>query len=180
MTFLTDLSLPVRDSRVHGEGPRRLMIASTCTIRNIRELSGHEEAGARVAGELANGGAGARFVRADVAAASDVDALVEAATGRFGSLEILMHFAGIGMERHALRTTREDWDRILAVNLTGTFLVMQAAVASSTPFPGRAPRTPPRRGSRPMRMGARSARGPRSRRPRKRATHPRNLHVLDD
>ena len=88
-----------------------------------------EEAGARVAGELANGGAGARFVRADVAAASDVDALVEAATGRFGSLEILMHFAGIGMERHALRTTREDWDRILAVNLTGTFLVMQAAGA---------------------------------------------------
>ena len=47
--------------------------------------------------------------------------------GGFGSLEILMHFAGIGIERHALETTREEWDRVIAVNLTGTFLVMQAA-----------------------------------------------------
>ena len=38
-----------------------------------------------------------------------------------------MHFAGIGMERPALDTTIEDWDRIIAVNLTGSFLVMRAA-----------------------------------------------------
>ena len=88
-----------------------------------------EEAGARVAEDLRADGADARFTRADVADANDVDAMVEATVGRFGSLEILMHFAGIGVERHALDTTREEWDRILAVNLTGTFLVMQAAGA---------------------------------------------------
>ena len=88
-----------------------------------------EEAGARAAEGLRADGADARFVRADVADANDVDAMVEATISRFGSLEILMHFAGIGMERHALDTTREEWDRILAVNLTGTFLVMQAAGA---------------------------------------------------
>ena len=86
-----------------------------------------EEAGTRVAEDLEANGAGARFVRTDVSVADDVGALVDAVTDRFGSLEILMHFAGVGMERLALETTREEWNRIIAVNLTGSFLVMQAA-----------------------------------------------------
>ena len=86
-----------------------------------------EEAGTRVAEDLTTNGAGARFVRTDVSVADDVGALVDAVTDRFGSLEILMHFAGVGMERLALETTREEWNRIIAVNLTGSFLVMQAA-----------------------------------------------------
>ena len=86
-----------------------------------------EEAGARVVEDLKTNGAGARFVRTDVSDAADVGALVDAVTDRFGSLEILMHFAGVGMERLALETTREEWNRIIAVNLTGSFLVMQAA-----------------------------------------------------
>ena len=88
-----------------------------------------EEAGSRVADDLQAGDARALFIRTDVADADDVNALIEAATGRFGSLEILMHFAGIGMERHALETTLDEWNRIIAVNLTGTFLVMRAAGA---------------------------------------------------
>ena len=86
-----------------------------------------EEAGTRVAEDLKANGAGARFVRTDVSDADDVGALVDAVTDRFGSLEILAHFAGVGMERLALETTREEWNRIIAVNLTGSFLVMQAA-----------------------------------------------------
>ena len=67
-----------------------------------------EEAGTRVAEDLKTNGAGARFVRTDVSDAGDVGALVDAVTDRFGSLEILMHFAGVGMERLALETTREE------------------------------------------------------------------------
>ena len=88
-----------------------------------------EGAGPRVADELKAGGTPALFVRTDVADADDVNALIEAAIGRFGSLEILMHFAGIGVEKHALETTLDEWNRIIAVNLTGSFLVMQAAGA---------------------------------------------------
>lgn len=87
------------------------------------------EAGPRVADDLKAGDAPALFVRTDVADADDVNALIEVATGRFGSLEILMHFAGIGVERRALETTLDEWNRIIAVNLTGSFLVMQAAGA---------------------------------------------------
>ena len=89
----------------------------------------NEEAGAAAAEELEARGAEALFVRTDVAEAGDVEALVQAVTERFGSLEILMHFAGIGREILALETTLEDWERIIAVNLTGSFLMMQAAGA---------------------------------------------------
>jgi NAD(P)-dependent dehydrogenase (short-subunit alcohol dehydrogenase family) len=89
----------------------------------------NQEAGAKAAEELRARGGDALFVRTDVAEAADVERLVTATTGRYGSVEILMHFAGIGIERHALETTREEWDRVIAVNLTGTFLVMRAVGA---------------------------------------------------
>ena len=89
----------------------------------------NEDAGIEVAERLAAQGAETLFFRTDVAEPGDVTALVEAATGRFGSLEILMHFAGIGVERHALDTTLEEWNRVIAVNLTGSFLVMRAVGA---------------------------------------------------
>ena len=89
----------------------------------------NEEAGAETAETLKARGAAALFVKTDVAEAGDVEALVQAVTERFGSLEILMHFAGIGREILALETTLAEWNRIIAVNLTGSFLMMQAAGA---------------------------------------------------
>ena len=89
----------------------------------------NEEAGAHTAETLKARGAEAAFVRTDVADAGDVEALIEAVMERFGSLEILMHFAGIGKEILALETTLAEWNRIIAVNLTGSFLMMQAAGA---------------------------------------------------
>ena len=86
-------------------------------------------AGTEAVDDLRESGVGAQFVRTDVAEADEVEALVEAATTRFGSIEILMQFAGIGVETSALDTSREEWDRVIAVNLTGTFLVMQAVGA---------------------------------------------------
>ena len=89
----------------------------------------NEDAGAEAAKKLDGVRADAVFVKTNVAESSDVQALIESVTDRFGSIEILMHFAGIGIERFALETTREEWDRIISVNLTGTFLVMQATGA---------------------------------------------------
>lgn len=96
---------------------------------NVVVADCNEEAGHMAADGLARDGTGSLFVRTDVSDPGDAKALVTAATGCFGSLEILMHFAGIGMERPALDTSIEDWNRIIAVNLTGSFLVMRAAGA---------------------------------------------------
>jgi NAD(P)-dependent dehydrogenase (short-subunit alcohol dehydrogenase family) len=85
------------------------------------------EAGTKVANELNDAGGNALFVSTNVSISDDVDALVKQTVGKFGSLEILMHFAGIGLEQHALDTTRENWDKIIGINLTGSFLMMQSA-----------------------------------------------------
>ena len=72
-------------------------------------------------------GTDALFVRTDVSNANDVAELITKTTDRFANLEILMHFAGIGLEKFALETGLDEWNKIITVNLTGTFLVMQAA-----------------------------------------------------
>ena len=101
------------------------MLAETGANVVIADIN--EEAGLQAADELKAKGIAALFVKTDVTQGSDVDALIAAATDHFGSLEILMPFAGIGIEKPALETTREEWDRTIAINLTGSFLVMQAA-----------------------------------------------------
>ena len=45
----------------------------------------------------------------------------------FGRLDVLVNNAGIAIFKPILRTTYEEWSRVLAVNLTGPFLCTQAA-----------------------------------------------------
>ncbi|MDP7344912.1 MAG: SDR family oxidoreductase, partial [Alphaproteobacteria bacterium] len=49
------------------------------------------------------------------------------ASRELGGLHILVHSAGIGVERAFLDTSEEEWRRIIDVDLTGTFLCGQAA-----------------------------------------------------
>lgn len=86
-----------------------------------------EAAGERKAAQLRDNGATAVYERADIGDPGDVAAVMRATLDRFGSLEILMQFAGVGVERPALETTLEEWNRLIAINLTGSFLMMQAA-----------------------------------------------------
>ena len=87
----------------------------------------NEDKGTKIAKELIDAGRAAFFVSTNVSIADDVNALITKTVDKFGSLEILMHFAGIGLEQHALDTTLENWDKIISINLTGSFLMMQAA-----------------------------------------------------
>ena len=63
----------------------------------------------------------------DVAHAPSARSLVEWTAGRFGDPVILVCAHGIGAERPFLELTEEQWSETLAVNLTGCFLVGQAA-----------------------------------------------------
>ena len=56
-----------------------------------------------------------------------VEVALETLHARFGRLDGLVHAAGIGLEAGFLQTSREDFARVLDVNLTGTLLVCQAA-----------------------------------------------------
>lgn len=63
----------------------------------------------------------------DVGDQASVAAMALETFESFSGLDILVHCAGIGIERGLLDTTLEEWDRIIRVNLTGTFLCAQAA-----------------------------------------------------
>lgn len=65
----------------------------------------------------------------DVSDAGAVTQLGEAAKAAFGGLDVLVHCAGIIHEAPLLETAIADFDRVIAVNLRGSFLVGQQAIA---------------------------------------------------
>ncbi len=64
----------------------------------------------------------------DVSDVAAVQATIDGAVARFGSLDVLCNIAGILQFTHTHEVKDEDWDRILAVNLTGTFRMCRAAL----------------------------------------------------
>lgn len=87
-----------------------------------RHLEEAEAAARRIAGC----GPEALALRCDVSKAQEVTALVEAATARFGRIDVLVNNAGWAWEEPLERVSQEKWDRTFAVNATGTFLCSQA------------------------------------------------------
>jgi len=67
------------------------------------------------------------FQETDVGDEASIHRLIDAVIGRHGRLDILVNCAGIGQSRPFLETPAAMFDRILAVNLRGTFLMGQAA-----------------------------------------------------
>jgi NAD(P)-dependent dehydrogenase (short-subunit alcohol dehydrogenase family) len=55
------------------------------------------------------------------------ESAVEQAFVRIGRVDILVNNAGIAVRKHSLDITREEWDRVIDVNLTGLFLCARAA-----------------------------------------------------
>jgi NAD(P)-dependent dehydrogenase (short-subunit alcohol dehydrogenase family) len=66
-------------------------------------------------------------VDADVSDFEQVRAAVEDAARLMGGLDVLINNAGISIRHNFLEITREEWDRVIAVNLTGVFNVAQTA-----------------------------------------------------
>jgi NAD(P)-dependent dehydrogenase (short-subunit alcohol dehydrogenase family) len=67
---------------------------------------------------------------ADVSDATAVDGAVAAALNRWERIDVLVNNAGIAEERPFLEIEDEDWDRILATNLRGAFLMAQRVARS--------------------------------------------------
>ena len=79
-------------------------------------------AGAETVAAITDSGGAAWFVHADVSRAEDARAMVDAATQRFGRLDILFNNAGVGRHIPFEDLTEVEWDRIVAINLRGVFL----------------------------------------------------------
>jgi len=75
-------------------------------------------------GITANGG-NAWAHSADVSSSTEVDAAVATANERWGRIDVLVNNAGIAEEKPFLEIDDDGWDRILATNLRGAFLMAQ-------------------------------------------------------
>ncbi len=64
----------------------------------------------------------------DVSSESDCEAAVAATLARFGRLDVLVNDAAVGLGKALLECSLEEWNRVLAVNLTGVFLMSRSAV----------------------------------------------------
>ena len=64
----------------------------------------------------------------DVSEEADCEAAIAATVARHGRLDVLVNDAAIGLGKKLLDCTRAEWDRVLAVNLTGVFLMSRAAI----------------------------------------------------
>jgi NAD(P)-dependent dehydrogenase (short-subunit alcohol dehydrogenase family) len=80
-------------------------------------------AGAKTAGGIA----GASFHPVDVTEEASVEAAMAAVVAHHGGIDVLVNNAGIGLRHPAVDHPLADWDKVVAVNLTGVFLCARTA-----------------------------------------------------
>jgi 3-oxoacyl-[acyl-carrier protein] reductase len=71
--------------------------------------------------KIADSGGRAMAFKADVSEPAAVKAMFEAAESQFGGVDVLVNNAGILMQSDIAKATDEDFDKIVAINLKGTF-----------------------------------------------------------
>jgi 2-hydroxycyclohexanecarboxyl-CoA dehydrogenase len=87
-------------------------------------LPGAEE----TAAAIREAGGAALAAACDVSSPADVEATVAFAAEKHQGLHVLVNVAGIGGFRRTTEVTFDEWNRMIAVNLTGTFLMCQRAL----------------------------------------------------
>jgi NAD(P)-dependent dehydrogenase (short-subunit alcohol dehydrogenase family) len=90
-------------------------------------LARREPEGYAVQQAIREAGGEACFIPCDVSDRSAVDAAVATTIDRYGRLQVLFNNAGAGARATFPEESDEEWERVLRVNLTGTFLMCRAA-----------------------------------------------------
>lgn len=114
-------------SRGIGESIARLLAAEGA---NVVAAARTFEALERLVAEVEAAGGKATALRMDLSDAASIEAAAKSALERHGVVDILVNNAGVTEDNLILRMSREAWDRVLATNLTGAFLLTQAIVKS--------------------------------------------------
>jgi NAD(P)-dependent dehydrogenase (short-subunit alcohol dehydrogenase family) len=81
-----------------------------------------------VAAEAADLAGTVRTAPGDVSTEAGVQAIVSGAVEALGGLDVVVNVAGVLSFGHAHETTLDEWNRLLAINLTGTFLMCREAL----------------------------------------------------
>jgi len=88
------------------------------------------EGGQETVGQIEQAGGQATFIRADVAQAAEVEALVAKTVETYGRLDCAYNNAGIaGRTARVADDSEQNWERILAINLKGVWLCLKYEIA---------------------------------------------------
>ncbi len=109
-----------------GRASARLFAAEGAELVLASRTVGDLEA---LESELSQNGTRVITVPTDVTRKAEVDHLVELALEAFGKIDLLVNSAGVGVIRPTLDLSEADFDRMMAVNAKGTFLMCQAVGA---------------------------------------------------
>jgi NAD(P)-dependent dehydrogenase (short-subunit alcohol dehydrogenase family) len=108
-----------------GEGFARLFAEEGARVL-VSDIN--DEAGQKVAAEIAEAGGQAIYQHCNVAVEADCRTLIDRAISEWGRIDVLANVAGISTRSNIENTTVELWDRLFAINVRGAFLCMQQAV----------------------------------------------------
>lgn len=87
----------------------------------------------RVQQDIAQTGAEVMAIAVDVTRHEDVARMVQTLIAAWGTIDVLIHAAGIAPAGTLLDTDEATWDAVIDTNLKGTFLVNQAVIAEMLP-----------------------------------------------
>lgn len=87
----------------------------------------HEQGAADVVANIQGRGGEAFSCRTDVRISAQVEKMINDTVERWGTVDVLVNNAGMTRDNVILRMTEEDWDDVLATNLSGPFHCVRAA-----------------------------------------------------
>jgi NAD(P)-dependent dehydrogenase (short-subunit alcohol dehydrogenase family) len=107
-----------------GQATARLFARQSAHVVAFSQTAAHLD---ETLAQIRDEGQDALAITGDVAREEDVQRLFEETTGLFGRVDILVNCAGIVVKRPFVEMDATSWDRVIDVNLRGTFLCCREA-----------------------------------------------------
>jgi sorbose reductase len=92
---------------------------------DVAIIDHNSEAGEKTAKAIRSIGGDAFFVQCNIADKEQVKMMMQTVVSRFGRLDIAVNSAGVGPKESGINQSSEDWERVIGINLTGTWFCAQ-------------------------------------------------------
>jgi meso-butanediol dehydrogenase/(S,S)-butanediol dehydrogenase/diacetyl reductase len=128
------IALVTGAARGIGRGIATELARAGCdvVIGDLLHISEIAAAAKQTLSEIEKFGRRALAVQCDVSQQADCERLVESAVEQLGGLHVVVSNAGVMNIAPVMETQPEDWERVLRINATGTFLICRAALPHLT------------------------------------------------